>query len=123
MRTNTLSAFGRMSYGAHMLVYPSLLAAYVYGIAPYMERQKAEADQKEFDSLAKAKTVDPDLFSPFTPIPYHNNPELRYVFAHINMRNYINKNHINEKEYVWKNYHNSFDHNDQKSHLYNWVPK
>jgi hypothetical protein len=62
--------------------------------------------------MAKAKKVDPDLFNPFSPIPYHNNSELKYVFSHVNMHNYVNKNHLNVKDYVWKDYHRSFDHNN-----------
>ena len=112
-----------MSYGAHALVYPGFLALWVWGVAPWREEQAKLAAQKEYDDLCKAKVVDPDLFNPFTPVPYHNNPELKYVFAHINMRNYINENQINVKEYIWKNYHNSFDHGNQKTHIYNWVPK
>ena len=123
MRTNTLSAFGRMSYSAHMLIYPGALALYVWGVAPWRAEQQKAVDQKEFDDLSKARAVDPDLFNPFTPIPYHNNPELKYVYANINMRNYINENHINEKEYVWKGYHHSFDHKNEKAYTYNWVPK
>ena len=41
--------------------------------------------------MAKAKVVDPDYFNPFSPIPFHNNPELKYVFADVNMRNYLNR--------------------------------
>ena len=40
--------------------------------------------------MPKARKVDPDVFNPFTPIPYHNNPELKYAFANIKMFNYTN---------------------------------
>lgn len=73
--------------------------------------------------MSKAKAVDPDLFNPFSPIPYHNNPELKYVFSHIKMKDYVNENHINPKEYVWKGFTNSFDHNDEKTYMYDWVAK
>ncbi len=62
------------------------------------------------DVMAKAKTVDPDDFNPFSAIPFSNNPELKYVFANVDMRKYINEHDINVKDYQWKNYHDSFDH-------------
>ena len=71
--------------------------------------------------MIKAKKMDPDLFNPFTPVPWHNNPELKYVYANINLRNYINKDHINEKDYIWKGLHDSYDHGDKKRHWYNWA--
>ena len=123
MRTNTLSALGRMSYSTHALFYPGVLGLYVFVYAPYAAEKAKKVEEGAFDELSAARTVDPDLFNPFTPVPYHNNPELKYVFAHINMRNYINENQINVKDYVWKNYHNSFDHGNKKTHMYNWVPK
>lgn len=112
VKPNTLSSLGRMSYGAHLLLYPSLLAIYLLGVKPYMAASSKKSEQKEWDSMPAVRKVDPDLFNPFTPIPYHNNPELKYVFSHINMHNYINKNHINVNEYAWKNFHYSFDHNN-----------
>ena len=45
--------------------------------------------------MPKLIKVDPDLFNPFTPLPYHNNPELKYAFAHIKMHGYLNENQIN----------------------------
>ena len=120
MRSNSLSALGRMSYATHLAVYPSLLGFYLYVIAPWRKSSAEAGEKAEWDSIVKAKSVDPDLFNPFTPIPYHNNPELKYVFAHVNMRNYVNKNHINTKDYVWKNYQNSFDHSNKKDYLWNW---
>lgn len=123
MRTNTLSAFGRMSYGAHMLAYPAFFCFVAYGVMPWKAEQDKKAVQEEFDNMSKARAVDPDLFNPFTPIPYHNNPELQYVYAGIRMKNYINENHLNVNDYVWKNYHNSYDHNNARTFMYNWVPK
>ena len=65
--------------------------------------------------MVKAKPLDPDLFNPFTPIPFHNNPELKYVYANVNMRNYISQaSHHNVDTYVWRNYHNSYDHGNKK---------
>ena len=71
--------------------------------------------------MPKARKVDPDVFNPFSPIPYHNNAELKYAFAHVNLFNYSNRNHLNPKEYVWKDYHNSFDHNNTNQYLYDWT--
>ena len=71
--------------------------------------------------MPKAKKVDPDLFNPFSAVPYHNNQELKYLFSHINMHNYVNVNHINAKEYVWKGFHKSFDHNNTNEYMYNWT--
>ena len=120
-KSNSLSAFGRMSYGAHLLVYPALAAAYLYGVKPYMAKRAEDQEKQEWANMPKARKVDPDLFSPFSPIPYHNNPELKYGFAHIRMHGYLNENQINTKQYVWKGFHNSFDHNDKQTYLYNWT--
>lgn len=120
-KPNPLSAFGRMGYGAHLLVYPAVVAFYVYVVAPYRARSAKEAEEKEWASMPKARKVDPDLFNPFSPIPYHNNPSLKYVFANVHMHNYLNHNHINVQDYAYKNYHYSFDQNSQKTYTYNWV--
>ena len=120
-KPNPLSALGRMSYSAHLLLYPTLLGVYLLGVKPYMNSSKKKQEEKEWDSMPKARKVDPDLFNPFTAIPYHNNYDLKYVFSHVNMHNYVNKNHINPEEYAWKNFHYSFDHNHDKVYTYNWV--
>ena len=120
-KANPLSAFGRMSYGVHLLVYPALLGAYLFGVKPYMANSAKKLEESEWASMPKLGKVDPDLFNPFTPIPYHNNPELKYGFAHIHMHNQINENHINPKTYVWKGFHNSFDHNNEAEYTYNWT--
>jgi hypothetical protein len=119
-KANALSAIGRMSYGAHLCFYPTAFGFYTYVIAPHRAASAAAAIKSEIDTLSAARPVDPDLFSPFTPIPYHNNPELTYVYSGINMRNYVNSAHINEKDYVWKNYHNSFDHGNKQNYKWNW---
>ena len=115
-----MSAMGRMSWGTHFLVYPVAFAAYVGAYKPYQARQEEATKQAEYDGMAKAKVVDPDYFNPFSPIPFHNNPELKYVFAEVNMRKYVNDNHINTKDYQWKNYHDSYDHGNKKVYTYNW---
>jgi hypothetical protein len=120
-RANPLSALGRVSYGVHLLFYPTILGIYILGVRPYLARKKIADAKHEWDIIPPARVVDPDLFNPFSPIPYHNNPELKYGFAHINLHNYTNQNHINVNEYVWKDFHDSYDHNHTKSYKYNWV--
>ena len=121
MQANALSGFGRMGYYTHFSFYPLMAAAYFFGYKPYAAAGE-EADKKaKWDELLKAKPVDPDLFNPFTPIPYHNNIELKYVFAHINMRNYVDKEHLNVDDYIWKSFHDSYDHGNKKKHYYNWT--
>ena len=121
MQANALSAFGRMGYYSHFSLYPLMAAAYFFGYKPYAAAGE-EADKKaKWDELLKAKPVDPDLFNPFTPIPYHNNIELKYVFSHISMRNYVDKEHLNVDDYIWKSFHDSYDHGNKKKHLYNFT--
>jgi hypothetical protein len=120
-KVNPLSVLGRIGYGVHLLAYPTLLGVYVFGVQPYMEKRNKTADEQEWKGMPKAKKVDPDLFNPFTPIPYHNNPELKYAFANVRMFNYINENQINPQTYAYKNYHNSYDHDSKYTHLYNWT--
>ena len=122
MQANALSAFGRTGYYTHMLVYPLLAGTYYFGYLPYTAREADKQQQKDWDEMpVKAAKVDPDLFNPFTPIPYHNNLELNYAFAHVNMRNYIDKEHLNVDDYIWKGFHDSYDHGNDKKHLYNWT--
>ena len=114
-RTNAMSVFGRLPYSVHLLFYPSAFAFYSYGIAPWMAKRSAAADQEEWDTMVKAKPLDPDLFNPFSPVPFHNNPELKYAYANVNLRNYIaQQTHYNVDEYVWRNYHDSYDHGNKK---------
>ena len=120
-RPNPLSVFGRMGYATHLLFYPGVIALYVFAIKPYLAQKKIADREKEWAAIPPARKVDPDLFNPFTPIPYHNNPELKYVFAHINMHNYLNKNHINTEDYAFKNFHNSYDHSNKYTYMYDWV--
>lgn len=120
-RPNALSTFGRMSWGAHLLAYPALVGAYVFGVKPYMANSAKKQEEQEWANMPKAGKVDPDLFNPFSPIPYHNNPELKYGFAHIHMHGHLNDNQINTKTYVWKAFHNSYDHEDKGAYLYNWT--
>ena len=121
MNRNLLSAMGRMTWSAHLVLYPGIVMMYLWGLKPYMARSNAAGEKKEWDMMPKAKPVDPDTFNPFTPIPYHNNSENKYNYANIRMFGYLNENHINVKEYLWKNYHNSYDHEDKNEYLFNWI--
>ena len=120
-KPNPLSALGRMSYGAHLLAYPALVGIYLYGVKPYMDNSAQQLEATEWENMPKAKKVDPDLFNPFSPIPYHNSVDVKYTFANIKMHGHLNENQINTQNYAWKNYHNSYDHNNQYTHLYNWT--
>ena len=104
-----------------MCFYPLAYFAYSFGYKPYSERQAELAKQAEWDNLPEARTVDRDIFNPFTPIPYHNNEQLTYALEGINMFGYLNENHINVKDYPYKQYHNLYDHDDKGSYTYNWV--
>ena len=120
-RPNAISTLGRMSWGTHLLVYPGILSLYLYVVKPYMKESDAKSEKEQWERMPKAKRVDPDLFSPFSPVPYHNSPEVRYTFANINMHNYLNENQLNTKGYAWKGFHNSYDHNNKDVYTYNWV--
>lgn len=56
--------------------------------------------------------------NPFTPVPYHNNYELKFAHYHINMHNYLNENGLNVEDFPHKNYHNAYA---DTPHLYNWT--
>jgi len=121
VRSNALSTIGRMPYAMHMMFYPAALGFYGFVVSPWRAARQAAADQAEWDGMTAAKPLDPDLFNPFTPIPFHNNPELTYAYANVNMRNYIDqKTHVNSASFVWKNYHDSFDHGNKNQHKYNY---
>ena len=71
--------------------------------------------------MPKLVTMDPDDFHPFSAIPFHNNPQLRYRFANLKTINFMDKNHINVDTYAFKNFHYSYDHGNKKQYTYNWV--
>ena len=72
--------------------------------------------------MTVAIAVDPDNFNPFSAIPFHNNPELRYRYANTKLFGYLDpKTQINLKDYTYKGFHDSFDHNNLKTYKLNWV--
>ena len=89
---NALSMFGRLSYGAHLALYPI-----VGGTSFFLYTTKAARDAKlsaaETEAtMPKAASVDPDLFNPFTAIPFHNNIEMKYRYADVKLHGYLDKN-------------------------------
>ena len=121
MRTNALSALGRLGYGPSALIYPGILGYYVFVSMPKGKKEELEGNREVLALQTQDKPVDPDLFNPFSAIPFHNNPEMKYIYADVKMRNYINRDQINVEDYFYKAYHNSYDHGNKKTHLYNWV--
>jgi hypothetical protein len=104
------------------MFYPAALAGYYYGYAPYAAANAEAAKQEEWDNMVKKRAVDPDLFNPFTPIPFHGSLQSHYGLANINMVGHINQaNHMNEDTYVWRSFTDSYDHGNKKRHLYNWT--
>ena len=122
MRTNALSALGRMSYTTHLAMYPLIGSTAWFVWSSWSKSSAEKAAIVERETMPKARAVDPDNFNPFSAIPFHNNPELRYRYADVRMFNYLDKNtQINLKNYTYKGFHNSYDHDNQYQHLYNWV--
>ena len=104
------------------MVYTVLFGTLFKRYSNYSKKSKEKQEKEEWDNLPKARPVDPDLFNPFSAIPFHNNPELKYRYANLNMFGYLDpKTHMNLKDYPYKAYHDSFDHNNEKQYLYNWV--
>ena len=122
MRTNPLSAFGRMSYASHMALYPLLGGSFYTLYTTWSKRSADAAEKAAIEAMPKAKAVDPDLFQPFSAIPFHNNVELHYRYANTKMFGYLDtKTHMNSKDYTYKLFHDSFDHDNKKEYTYNWI--
>ena len=119
---NTLSVFGRMGYGAHMVSTSLLVGSAFYLYKAYSASAAEAQDKLDWENMPKAKKVDPDLFNPFTPIPFHNNIELKYRYANMKMHGYLDpKSQINVKNYPYKSFHDCYDHSNKKEHYYNWI--
>lgn len=122
MSANALSMFGRMSYGAHLTLYPIVGGTAYFLYNTYKASADATAAAEAEATAPKAVAVDPDLFNPFTAIPFHNNKELNYRYADVKLHGYLDKNtQLNVKNYHWKNYHNSFDHDNKRVYMWNWI--
>ena len=121
MRTNALSALGRLGYGTTFLLYPGAFAYYHLVKKPQDKADALQSQRDDLDTQVADIPVDPDLFNPFSTIPFHNNPELKYMYSGVKMRGYIDDNQMNVKDYWYKSYHDSYDHGNKKQHLYNWV--
>ena len=76
MSANALSMFGRMSYGAHLVLYPVLGGTAYFLGTTYKASADAATAANDEATAPKAAKVDPDLFNPFTAIPFHNNKEM-----------------------------------------------
>ena len=93
---NGLSALGRMSYSAHLALYPVLGGGFFFVASSWMKISSDKAIREEKEAMPAARAVDPDDFQPFSAVPFHNNPELRYRYAGMNMKNYVQRdNHMN----------------------------
>lgn len=44
------------------------------------------------------------MFSPYTPIPYHNNRNTKYTHASIDLLEYVNDRQHNVENYIFKNF-------------------
>ena len=121
-QANMLSALGRVSYTTHLALYPLIGGSLYFIKNTYSAKAKITNDEAFAKSMPKAKAVDPDDFNPFTIIPFHNNPELRYRYANYKMHNYLNKDtQMNEGDYTFRGFHDSYDHGNKMAYLYNWV--
>ena len=118
--SNPLSALGRMNYKTFMLIYPATFLFYIGAVKPFLAKKAIDDEQWAWDVMPKARSVDPDLFSPFTPVPYHNSKEMKYLTSTLRMHGYLNENHINVRDYPWKNFHDSYDHSNQRVYTFNW---
>ena len=118
---NPLSALGRMSYSAQLITYPIAGLFYMYVMKPMYDKSVEDGKKRDEAMYPKARTVDPDLYTPFTPIPFHNNFTLKAAHKDLKMFGYINEHHINPQSYFHKQYFHSFNHEDKDlSHTYNW---
>ena len=113
MKTNGLSALGRMSYAAHLGLYPVVGGTAFFLISNWSKHSAQKERQAAIDALPKDRAVDPDDFQPFSAVPFHNNTESRYRYADLKMHNYLRKdNQMNMKDYFFKGFYNSYDHDN-----------
>ena len=121
-RLNALSAFGRMNYASHMALYPAFFGSIFFVYTQWSTSSAKAAAIADEKAMPKAQAVDPDNFNPFSAIPFHNNPELKYRYAETSMFKYLDpKTQINTKDYTYKLFHYSYDHDNEKTYTFNWV--
>ena len=89
--------------------------------ALYKERQRRqEACKEEVKAAARQALIDgapPKLsetdynkLSPYTPVPYHMNKQVKYKHAHIDVVDYLDeKNKLNLENFYLRDYHDSYD--------------
>ena len=119
---NTLSVFGRMSYGAHAVSTALLVGSSFWFYNSYSASSGEQQEKLDWENLPKLKKVDPDLFNPFSAIPFHNNMELKYRYADMKLHGYLDpKSQLNAKDYAYKGFHDCYDHSGKKQHYYNWI--
>ena len=122
MKTNPLSAIGRMSYAGHLALYPVIFGGAYFLYSGWSKSSKEKNDAFIKEAMPKPRAVDPDDFQPFSAIPFHNNPELRYRYADVKMYGYLDKKtQVDLKSYPYKTFHNVYDHDNKKAYYYNWV--
>ena len=119
---NLLSMFGRMSYGAHLALYPLIGGSFYVMFNSYSKYSAAKNEILDQAAMPKAVPVDPDCFQPFSAIPFHNNPELKYRYATLKMHGYVDpKTQMNLENYHYKTYFDVYDHDGKKAYHYNWI--
>ena len=62
MRTNSLSALGRLSYTGHLALYPILGGSLFFTISGWMKSSAEKSKIAEKEAMPAARAVDPDNF-------------------------------------------------------------
>ena len=95
----------------------------LYAIWKFRQASKIESDklkkeiQKENNKKlfpARTEELDYNMFSPYTPIPYHNSKITKYQHAHIDMLDYVNSNQLNIQNSYFRDFYESYDKNERK---------
>jgi hypothetical protein len=61
----------------------------------------------------KVKEIDYNRFSPYTPVPYHNDSFTKFQHHHVDVVGYLNEKQNNSKNYYYAGY-NDFTSNDEE---------
>ena len=62
MKTNALSALGRLSYTGHLALYPIIGGSVYFTISGWMKSSAEKAKKEEIAAMPAARPVDPDNF-------------------------------------------------------------